>query len=134
MKKIFVCYVVLLLVFIGSTLSAAAGPEPIPPSDFIRITEAILDALDEVEVAIKNRNTYEIKEALRKYDVAEMKYDRYVKKWPKNRKQTDIALQLTKSRHFYGITLYGSSPENETIGKIAAQEARDLFLTYKKTK
>ena len=117
-------------------VAAVQAVEPVPFGEFISITEKGLDALDEVETVFSDSESMkiEVKMAFKKYDIAVKKYDRYVKTWPKG-KQADIAWAMAKARLAYDLTLteglHGKSHED---AKIATQEAREMFVKYRKLK
>lgn len=141
MKRFFlILFVVVLLLPVPNVQSA----EPVPFKEFVSITEKVLDALDEIEVVFSSPESMEIEanNAFKKIDIAMLKYRRYVQDWRKSPgKQADIIKAIATADIRYRITrdqiklkkqdLYGESHE---AAKLAAQEARERFVKYKKLK
>jgi hypothetical protein len=123
------------IAFLSGTAIAQAA-EPIPFKEFISITEKVLDALDEIEVVFSNSNStkIEVKQAFKKLDTEMLKYRRYVKDWRKSPgKQADIIKAIATANIDYEITeLKGIYDKSHEEAKLATQEARELFMRYKK--
>jgi hypothetical protein len=118
-------------------LGQAHSKEPIPRSEFIKLTENAFDALDEVESTLNHSTPkVEIQKALNKLGAANKKYERYVPDvWPKGI-QNDITGQIAAAKYYYGVYLVTElrSQESKEAGESAATKARELFRKYKETR
>jgi hypothetical protein len=141
MKRFFLILVTMVLLLPVATVQSA---EPVPFKEFVSITEKVFDALDEVEVVFSNPESMEIEVnmAFKKIDIEMLKYRRYVQDWRKSPgKQADIIRAIATADIKYRITrtkiklkeedLYGESHKD---AKLASQEAREIFVKYKKLK
>jgi hypothetical protein len=129
MKKIYIMIFAILLLI--TTLATAS--DIIAKSDFIRITDQVIDVLDEIEIVFSDSNSskYEAEKVLKKFDIVMKKYDRYVKNWP-NGIQLQIVWAMTKAKLCYKMALIeGFRGQNHEDAEKSAEEARSMFMKYK---
>lgn len=107
--------------------------DPIPKQEFIKITEEILNVLDEVDSAFSSSETktFEAKALLKKLDTVQKKYDRYVESWPKDNIQSQIVWAIRKAWMEFDMTLIsGLYSQVHQEAKESAKKARELFGNY----
>jgi hypothetical protein len=105
----------------------------IPYNDIVKLTENVLDALDEVETVFGNsRSTkYEARTATNKLSVALKKYDRYLgPDGAFDKEQGDIIFNFTMIE---GICHFSTNISSDDLRKILdySKNGRKLFEVYK---
>jgi hypothetical protein len=133
MKRLLLVPMAILLLL---SVAPAQAAEAVPFKDFVSITEKVLDTLDEIETVFSDSESMKIeaKMALKKFDIAKKKYERYVKTWPEG-KQILIVWEMQSARLSYEMTLIeGLHGKSHDEANKATQKARDLFAEYRKSK
>jgi len=149
MKRFFLILFAIVLLLPVATVQSS---EPVPFKEFVTITEKVLDALDEIEVVFSNSKFMkaEVNMAFKKLDIEMLKYRRYVQDWRKSPGKQAVIIKAIATAHISYLTTEaeeeykeygGKAQKNKGIygkshkdAKLAAQEARALFIKYKRSK
>lgn len=125
MKKIILITIALLFI-----PAVCFGSEPVPHKDFVKFTEAALDALDQLESAAQDGPRFEVEKMSRKLGAALKKYDRYVKSWPEGSRQAAIVTEISRAKAGFDYLTLQYSRDTLDKSRQAAQKARELFTKY----
>jgi hypothetical protein len=115
--------------------------DPIPREEFIKITEEIINIIDQLEsiFASFQPKVFEVRPLVQKLDAAQKKYKRYGDSLPEDNVQGKIAKAILTANFYYEIMLFSgsySSPSGDkdyySESKRAAKEVRELFSSYLK--
>lgn len=120
-----------LLLFVCLPYSYAE--EPIQRDEFVKITDGIFDALDEVETVLSNPRSLKIegKKALDKLNTAQKKYNRFVSgKWPESTQQK-IAASLFICYLAWDMVSMDWNAERLTKAREDTEKARQAYATYR---
>lgn len=131
MNRLTLIFVALLFFIIPSYSHAE---EPIPKEEFVKITDGVLDVLDEVETIASNPQSMKIeaKKVLDKFKTVQKKYNRYVVgKWPEGA-QRDIVGKLFLSSITWETVSISWTPDTLEKAKDASNKARQAYSDYLK--
>lgn len=126
-------YVVIVMVVFPLYCSFAVAQDKIPKAEFVKYTEAALDAVDIVEGTLTNTEAtvLEANKAIRDLDVALKKYDRFGKGPLKEPAPREIKTKLYEARLCYDIFIMGKDSNYLQKGMDLSQQVRNLFKRYK---
>lgn len=124
--KLFVFAVLIILPIIAYAAKGASNAE------FIKYTEAVLDAIDEVESNFYSGSSKVNAElSLKKLDVALKKYERLKVKEGSREKEIMFKAHMTYLNYFRVLQIYGISTPQHDEAKETARQARALYAKYK---
>ncbi|MCX5886710.1 MAG: hypothetical protein NT096_12520 [Proteobacteria bacterium] len=138
MKKVYLSFFFSLLILL-SLLSVVSAADPLPYLEFVKFTTLALNALDGLEAAAlecqfsKFVQSLDQNSARLSLRVALKKYDRYVPgAWPEDSNQGVIVRKITETMLNYDSFFLSQSEDTYKKAYFAGQEAREMFLKYKK--